>query len=542
MADACVLQVRNLSKSFPGVQALAEVRLDVEPGQVHALMGENGAGKTTLMRILSGLDSPDTAEIWFKGRPVRLRSPHDALKLGIAMIHQELLPFPDLSVAENIFMGQEPASRWLGWIDRPALHREAQRLLERLSVAVPPTRTMKELSVAEMQTVEIAKALAHRVEVLIMDEPTSAISEREVEALFRVIADLKQQGVAVIYISHKMDEVFRIADRVTVLRDGRFVASHRMAELNQDQLIRLMVGRELGRISHPERGRPTSCSAGLQPAFDPGTHKANNMSALHQKADGKCELGSVVSPSQAAPGGVALAVRGLSRAGEFQDVHFELRRGEILGLAGLMGAGRTELVSAIFGLAPAEAGEIIVHGQATRIANPAHAMALGIAMVSEDRKKYGLVLKMSVQHNLTLASLGRCCRGGWIDRAKESQLANDRIHAFSIKTPHRTQTVSLLSGGNQQKVVMAKALLTDPAILLLDEPTRGIDIGAKTEVYALIARLAREGKAILMVSSELPEILSLSDRILVMREGSITAELDPGRTSQEEILSFAMPG
>ena len=491
-----VLQVKDLSKSFPGVKALDGVRLEVERGTVHALMGENGAGKSTLMRILIGLQPPDAGEIWIKGRRVALRSPHEALQHGIAMIHQELLPFPDLTVAENLFMGHEPVSGPLGWIDRKTLHREATRLLERLGLPVATTRRMKELSVAEMQTVEIAKALAHRAEVIIMDEPTSAISNREVEALFRVIRDLKQQGVAVIYISHKMEEVFQIADTVTVLRDGCHVATSPLGALTQPELIRLMVGRELGtgftRTPHP-------------------------------------------------PGEEALAVRGLTQPGQFRDITFAVRRGEILGFAGLMGAGRTEVMRALYGLAPAESGEILVDGRPVRIGSPAEAMAHGIAWVSEDRKREGLVLNLPVDQNLTLSSLARFCRGGFIHGAAARAVADEQIRAYSIKTPDRRQPVLHLSGGNQQKVVLAKALLCHPTVLILDEPTRGIDVGAKREIYALMARLAREGLAILMVSSELPEILSLSDRILVMRQGALTAELDSHQTSPEMILKYAMP-
>ena len=490
-----MLQVKSLSKSFPGVKALDQVSLDVARGQVHAVTGENGAGKSTLMRILIGLDAPEAGEILFKGRPVQLKNPHEALRLGISMIHQELLPFPDLTVAENICMGREPVRWFPGWLDKPAMHREAQRLLERLGVRLPPARKMRELSVAEMQTVEIAKALAYEADVIIMDEPSSAISEREVEALFEVIRDLKRRGVAVIYISHKMEEIFRIADVVTVLRDGRHIATLDIGELDENRLIALMVGREL----------------------------------------------TAPSNSIAEQGEAALEVRGLSKPGVFSQVSFTVRRGEILGIAGLMGAGRTDLVSAISGMAPAEKGDILVDGRSVRIRGPRDAIANGIAMVSEDRKEYGLVPSMSVKHNVTLASLDRYCRGGFIDRRAENQAADQQIHAFSIKTPDRNRKVKHLSGGNQQKVVIAKTLLTDPAILILDEPTRGIDIGAKAEVYAIMRRLAREGKAIIMVSSEMAEILSLSDRILVMREGEITAELRPLDTTPEEVMKYAMP-
>ena len=496
MASECVIEVRNLSMSFPGVKALEAVRLDVQSGQVHAIVGENGAGKSTLMKVLAGLHTPDCGEVHFKGQNIQLRNPHEALRRGICMIHQELQLFPDLTVAENIFMGQERASRFLGWLDQRTMNREAKRLLERLGIQLAPATKMRQLSVAEMQTVEIAKALAYNAEVIIMDEPTSAISDREVERLFEVIRDLKRHGVAVIYISHRLEEIFRIADVVTVLRDGQYISTHPIKDLDTRKLISLMVGRELK--SPLDKSRP---------------------------------------PQQA----IALAVRRLHRSARFRDVSFDVRRGEIVGLAGLMGAGRTELLQAIFGLAPADGGEIHVDGQCVRIRSPRQAMACGIGMVTEDRKGYGLVLNMSVKHNLTLSHLRRCSRGLWLDHRAESRLAQERIKMFSIKAAGENESVNHLSGGNQQKVVLAKALLAEPDILLLDEPTRGIDIGAKAEVHAIINRLAEAGKAILMASSELPEILSLSDRILVMREGAITAELDPRRTTQEEIMRYAMP-
>ncbi len=491
-----VLQAKGLSKAFPGVRALREVDLNVERGQVHAVMGENGAGKSTLMNILIGMLQPDSGEILYKGRPVKLHSPHDALKMGVSMIHQELMPFRDLSVAENIFMGREPASRFFGWIDKRAMNDEAVRLLNRLDAPISPTRRMGDLSVAEMQTVEIAKAISQEAEVVIMDEPTSAISEREVERLFDIIADLKNEGVAVIYISHKLEEVFRIADVVTVLRDGQYVATHRIAELDRDTLVALMVGRELKE---------------LFPA------------------------------SAAQKGEVALSVRGLTKAGAFHNVDFDVRRGEILGIAGLMGAGRTELVNAIYGLAPADAGEVLVHGMPVRIRAPKDAMANGIAMVTEDRKEYGLVLNMSVKHNVTLSTLRRFCWGLFIDNNAESRAVAECVRDYGIKTRTENAAANTLSGGNQQKVVIAKALLSEPDILILDEPTRGIDIGAKAELHKTIAQLAAEGKAVVMVSSELTEILSLSDRILVMREGSIAIELDAAQTGQEEIMHYAMP-
>ena len=486
-----MLQVRNLSKAFPGVQALDRVHLDVEAGSVHALMGENGAGKSTLMNILAGLLTPDAGTISLQGRHVQFRHPNHARQFGIAMIHQELLPFHELTVAENIAMGREP-TRWLpGWVDKPAMNREAAQLLTRLGVALDPARTMRTLSIADMQTVEVAKALAGNASIVIMDEPTSAISKREVDALFAIIRDLKRRGVAIIYISHKFDEIFQIADVVTVLRDGRHVATTPTAELDERKLIALMVGREL---TPPAAGR--SC------------------------------LGKPV-----------LEVRGLTLPGKFRDVTFTICRGEVLGIAGLMGAGRTDVANAIYGLTPATSGEIRVNGRSLRIRRPAEALAAGIALVSEDRREFGLVPQMSVTHNITLASLRH-----WIIRGRaETKQAEAQIRALAIKASAPTQPVSHLSGGNQQKVLIARALLTEPNILLLDEPTRGIDIGAKAEIYAIVNRLAREGKAILLISSELPELLSLSDRILVLREGAVTAELNPQQTTQEEILKFSMP-
>lgn len=494
--DVSILEARNVSKSFAGVKALVDVSLTLGRGEVHALMGENGAGKSTLMKVLAGLYTADSGMILLGGRPLVLRSPQEAIRNGIAMIHQELMPIPDLTVAENILLGHEPASRLLGWIDRRAMHREARRLLDLLEVDLPVTRTMRRLSVAQMQTVEIAKALGRNASVLLMDEPTAAISDREVGALFNVIAMLKRRGVGIVYITHKMDEVFRIADTITVLRDGFHVGTSPAGEIDRQALIALMVGRPLT---------------------------------------------SVASKSSVPKGEIALSVRGLSRAGAFRNVSFDVRQGEILGITGLMGAGRTELVSAIFGLAPADSGEIYVGGRPVPIRSPAEAIRHGIGMVTEDRKGFGLVPAMSVKHNMTLASLGACCFGPCIRHAKETAVVDAGIREFAIKTAGGRQAVGQLSGGNQQKVVIARSLLARPSVLILDEPTRGIDVGAKAEVYALIVRLAQEGKAIVLVSSELPEVLALSDRLLVMRQGVVAAELNPSCTSQEEVLRNAMP-
>ena len=522
------LQARNVSKAFAGVKALVDVSLALAPGEVHALTGENGAGKSTLMKVLAGLHPPDAGEILLDGRRIVLGSPQHALRNGIAMIHQELMPIPDLTVAENILLGHEPASRLLGWIDRRAMRSEARRLLGLLEVDLPANRKMRQLSVAQVQTVEIAKALGRNARVLIMDEPTAAISDREVEALLGVIAMLKRRGVAIVYITHKLDEVFRIADTITVLRDGSRVGTYPTGELDRRTLIALMVGRPLAHPVGP------ACRAGLARG-SPARQAGPTGSPARQ-------AGPTGSPArQAGPAVVALSVRGLSRAGAFRDVSFDLRQGEILGITGLMGAGRTELVSAIFGLVRADAGEIHVAGRPVRIRRPADAMRHGIGMVSEDRQGFGLVPTLPVGHNMTLAALGDCCSGPFIRRAREAAVVAAGIRALAIKTAGAGEAVGRLSGGNQQKVVLARSLLAGPSIIMLDEPTRGIDVAAKAEVYALVARLAAEGKSVLLVSSELPEALALSDRLLVMRQGAIVAQLDPSCTSQEEVLRYAMP-
>ncbi len=495
---APVLEARHISKAFAGVQALSDVSLTLQAGEVHALMGENGAGKSTLVKVLAGIHRADAGRIVRNGQPVTIGSPHQALQEGIAMIHQELMPIPDLTVAENVLLGQEPAHRLFGWIDRRRLHERAERLLARLDARIGLQRKMRELSVAQMQTVEIARALGRDARIVIMDEPTAAISDREVDSLCEVIRRLKARGVAIVYITHKMDEVYRVADRISVLRDGIHVGAYPAARLDRQRLISLMVGREWAAHAPP------------------------------------------VLPS-AARGEVALAVHGLGRDGVFQDIDFQVRRGEVLGLAGLMGAGRTEVVSALFGLQPADRGEIRVHGTRVGIRCPDQAIRLGIGMVTEDRTGWGLVPSMSVRHNVTLAALKKYCRGPLIRHRVEAGVAEERLRALAIKTSGARQAVNQLSGGNQQKVVIARTLLAEPSIVILDEPTRGIDVGAKTEIYGLIARLAQQGKAILLVSSEMPELLSLSDRVLVMREGRITAELDPRQTSQEEVLKYAMP-
>lgn len=495
-ATPLVLEACALAKAFAGVPALRGVSLDVVRGEVHAVMGENGAGKSTLMKLLAGHFPPDAGEIQIDGQAVRLRSPHEALMRGIVMIHQELLGFPELSVAANVHMGREPTTRFPGWLDRGRIQREAANLLGRLGLNLPPDRPLRELSVAERQMVEIAKALARRARVMIMDEPTSALSEPEANALFTIIDDLRREGVAVLYITHRLEEVQRIADRVTVLRDGQRVTTVPAAGLTAPRLVELMVG----------RATPIN-----------------------------------VSRAATTTGELALEVRGLGRRGGFRDVSFTVRRGEVVGLAGLMGAGRTEVASAIYGLAPADEGEVRVFGRPVRLKHPRDALVLGIAMVTEDRRESGLVPQLALPENMTLASLRQFCRGPFIDHAREARIAAEQVRAFAIKEAGRRQPVNRLSGGNQQKVLLARALLTRPRILILDEPTRGIDVAAKAEIYALIRRLATEGLAVLLISSELPEVLALSDRVLVMREGRLAGELDSHAASAAEVLHLAMP-
>ena len=490
-----MLSVRELTKTFGGLPALQDVTVEFRPGEVHALMGENGAGKSTLMKILAGLQPADGGAIALRGKTVRFASPQDALAQGIAMVHQELMPIPDLDVAENLLLGLEPINA-LGWVDRAELHREAAEWLRKLDCGLDTRQPMRRLSVAQGQVVEIAKALARQTDVLLLDEPTAALSDHEVTALFKAIDVLRRRGVAIVYTTHKMDEVFRLADRVTVLRDGRLVRTAAAAELTPDALITHMVGRELAQVFPPVVGEP---------------------------------------------GDVVLEVAGLTREPAYRNISFTLRRGEVLGLAGLMGAGRTEIAEALFGLRPAHTGEIRLHGRPVRITSPRDALAAGIGMVTEDRKGLGIFPAMSVRSNLTLAALDRFAGLAGLDAAHEARTADEQIRAFAIKTSGREQPIGQLSGGNQQKVLLARTLLTSPDLVILDEPTRGIDIGAKAEIYALIGRLAAQGKAVLLISSELPEVLSLTHRLLVLRQGELTAELDPRRATQEEILRHAIP-
>ena len=491
----CILELRGVTKDFPGVRALDGVGVVFGRGAVHALVGENGAGKSTLMKILAGLYREYGGSVLLRGRPMVHGGVREALEAGISMIHQELMYVPEMTVAENVLLGREPASRFLRRVDEREARQRTVAILEQVGLELDPGRVMRELSVAERQMVEIAKAVSYDAEIIIMDEPTSALSEREVRRLFDIIGDLKGRGVTIIYISHKLDEVFEIADTITVLRDGRVVGTHAVGEVDADRLIALMVGRELVEV-FPER-------AG--------------------------EAGEAL-----------LAVRNLTREGVLEDVSFRVHRGEILGLAGLMGAGRTELIRCLFGLDKYDRGQIVVGGRQVAINSPAEALRLGLGLVSEDRQITGLVPCLSLGINVTLSHLDQCSRGPVIARDQERVLVDRAVSELRIKAGGGEQRVSDLSGGNQQKVVLAKALLGAPDILLLDEPTRGIDVGTKAEIYELMRRLADAGKAIIMASSELEEVMGMSDRVLVLSGGRVAGELRGEETSAEAIMRYAM--
>ena len=494
-----LVELRHIRKAFAGVQALDDCQFTLLPGEVHALMGENGAGKSTLMKVLAGVYQPDAGTILLDGRAVALPSPRAAQALGIGIIHQELNLMNHLSAAQNIFIGREPV-RKLGkfglLLDEAALNTQAQALFDRMHLPLDPRTTVGELTVARQQMVEIAKALSFDSRVLIMDEPTAALNNAEITELFRLIRQLQARGVGIVYISHKMDELAQISQRVTVLRDGRYIATLPTAGTAIGTIIGLMVGRQI------DDSRPAVPDTRSQP--------------------------------------VALQVQGLSRGKAVRDVSFTLRRGEILGLAGLMGAGRTELARLVFGADRRDAGQIQVHGRPVDIRSPSDAVAQGIGYLSEDRKHFGLATGLDVATNIALAHLPRFANAaGWLDDAALRSTAHRYVAQLDIRTPSLTQPVRLLSGGNQQKIVIAKWLLRDCDILFFDEPTRGIDIGAKHEIYKLLQALAAQGKAIVMISSELPEVLRLSHRILVMCEGRLTGELSAAEATQQKIMQLA---
>ena len=490
-----LLEIRSIRKAFPGVVALDNVGFALRAGTVHALMGENGAGKSTLMKIIAGVYTPDKGEIRLKGQPVTLKSPIDALSQGIAMIHQELNLMPHMTVAENVWITREPKNRF-GFVDHAELERRTRELFQRLNIDIDPLVEIQTLSVASRQMVEIAKAVSWNSDVLIMDEPTSALTEKEVAHLFAIIRTLREQGKGIIYITHKMNELFEIADEFSVFRDGQYIATRASSEVTRDDIIKMMVGREITQMF----------------------------------------------PKETVPiGDVVLSVKNLSLKGVFENVSFDIRAGEILGLAGLVGSGRSNVAETLFGVTPATSGSITIKGEQVRIDTPAIAMGHGMAFLTEDRKDTGCFLCLDIQTNAEMAVLNQryVNKLGFVESA---QLTNDAIamaKRLRVKTPDMQEIIQNLSGGNQQKVLLARWLLTNPKILILDEPTRGIDVGAKAEIHRLVSELAGQGVAILMISSEMPEVLGMSDRVAVMHEGHITGILDRSEANQVSVMDLA---
>ncbi|RCS70275.1 ribose ABC transporter ATP-binding protein RbsA [Vibrio casei] len=488
-----ILELNRIEKAFPGVKALDQASLNVYPGRVMALMGENGAGKSTLMKVLTGIYSMDSGQIHYQGHPSQFKGPRDSQQAGISIIHQELNLIPEISIAENIFLGREITNRF-GRILWDQMHVKADKLLARLNVQRTSNTLLGELSLGEQQMVEIAKALSFESKVIIMDEPTDALTDKETDFLFKVINELRDQGCGIVYISHRLKEIFEICDDITVLRDGKFIGECSVESTNEDALIEMMVGRKL------EEQYPRI---------------------------------AVQS------GDIRLKVKGLTGKG-IHDVSFDLKRGEIVGVSGLMGAGRTELMKMIYGALPYQSGEVLLEGKSIHSRTPQEGLNNGIAYISEDRKGDGLVLGLSVKDNMTLSALQHFSKGAQIQHNSEVMAVDDFIDLFNIKTPNREQIIGNLSGGNQQKVAIAKGLMTRPNVLILDEPTRGVDVGAKKEIYQLINKFKAEGMSIILVSSEMPEVLGMSDRILVMHEGKISGEFNAKQANQELLLACAV--
>jgi inositol transport system ATP-binding protein len=494
VAEAPLMEVEGVRKAFPGVVALDNVGFKLRAGTVHALMGENGAGKSTLMKIIAGIYAPDKGTIRLKGQPIQLRSPIDALSQGIAMIHQELNLMPFMTVAENVWITREPKNRF-GFVDHAELERRTRELFERLSIPIDPHIEIQNLSVANRQMVEIAKAVSYNSEVLIMDEPTSALTENEVEHLFEIIRSLRDQGKGIIYITHKMNELFEIADEVSVFRDGRYIATCASSAVTRDDIIKMMVGREITQMF----------------------------------------------PKETVPiGDVILSVKNLCLKGVFEDVSFDIRAGEILGVAGLVGSGRSNVAEALFGVTPATSGTIAVQGKLMVIDTPAKALDAGMAFLTEDRKETGCFLALDVLSNMGSAVLTQAyVRHGFVQGKALAKDCTDMAQRLRVKTPGMGEIIQNLSGGNQQKVLVGRWLLTHPKILILDEPTRGIDVGAKAEIHRLVSELAGQGVAVLMISSEMPEVLGMSDRVMVMHEGRVTGIVDRKDADQVTIMGLA---
>lgn len=493
------LELKGVCKSFPGVKALDNVQLSLRPGTVHALMGENGAGKSTLMKCLFGIYRMDAGEVILDGKKIEINNPDEAMKYGIAMVHQELQPVPARSVAENLYLGRFPTKGFgpFKMIDHKTMYAETERWLKEVKMDFDPKAQLGSLSIGQMQSVEIAKAVSQQAKVVIFDEPTSSLSDNEVEALFRIMNDLRDKGVAMVYISHKMDEIKRIADDITIMRDGTYVGTWPAAELSTDQIIAKMVGRELTNVYPPKENKPGEVIM-----------EVKDLCSIHEKS--------------------------------FQHVSFELRKGEILGFGGLVGAQRTELMEGIFGIRGIASGEIYMHGKKIRIKHPIDAMNAGIGLITEDRRGNGIFGCLSIKDNVGVSVYNKFLKAGFVlDHKKINRVVDDSIKKLSIKTPSMKEHIANLSGGNQQKVIVARWLANDPDVLIMDEPTRGIDVGAKYEIYQIMIDLAKQGKGIIMISSEMPELIGMSNRILVMCNGHITGEVEGEEATQERIMSYA---
>lgn len=486
-----VLEMRKITKRFSGNAVLQDVDFLVRKGEVHALLGENGAGKSTLMKILMGIYQKDEGDVYLDGELTKISSPHQALNKGITMIHQELNPMLDLSIAENVFIGKE--IRTAGIVNKKKMQEETDKLLARVGLNMPATTIMRGLSVAQMQMVEIAKAISWDAKVIIMDEPTASLTEREVEVLFSLVKQLVADGASVIFISHKMDEIFRICDRVTVLRNGEYIGTEQISSTNRDHLISMMVGRDVGEI-YPKIS---------------------------------VDVGETV-----------FEVKDLSVSKWVKDVNFSVKKGEILGVAGLVGAGRSEMMEAIFGLRAKSSGEIYLHGKKLNISSAKVAVRNKIAFVTEDRKVTGLNLIGSVRENTTIVSIKALTKCGLLNRANENKATDQYVQQLKVKTESKEKAVGLLSGGNQQKVAIAKWLLSEPDVIIMDEPTRGIDVGAKRDIYILMGELAQAGKAIIMISSEMPEVMGMSDRIMVLADGEVMGFVDRREFDQERLMQM----
>jgi inositol transport system ATP-binding protein len=489
-----LLSAEGVRKEFPGVVALDDVQFRLKRGSVHALMGENGAGKSTLMKVLAGIYTPDKGEVCLKGVVIQLKSPLDALENGIAMIHQELNLMPFMTVAENIWIRREPKNRF-GFVDHGAMRRMTEELLQRLNISIDPEIEVRELSVANRQMVEIAKAVSYNSDVLIMDEPTSALTEREVAHLFQIIRDLKAQGIGIVYITHKMSELFEIADEFSVFRDGKYIGTHASTDVTRDDIIRMMVGREITQMF----------------------------------------------PKEEVPiGDVVLSVKGLSDGRFFHDVSFEVRAGEILGVAGLVGSGRSNVAETVFGVTPAKSGTIELFGKQVDIKSPTVAIKHGLAFLTEDRKETGCLLVLNILENMQIAVLqDKFVKASFVQESAIEDACETMARQLRVKTPNLYERIENLSGGNQQKALIGRWMLTNPKILILDEPTRGIDVGAKAEIHRLVTEMARRGVAVVMISSEMPEVLGMSDRIMVMHEGRVTGFLNRDEATQIKVMELA---